>query len=166
MATKKVSNVDHDSQRLRANEKKWTKPLMDAGWTVFPSIILEKQETLGLQPLDINIILHLAMYWWEATNRPHPSKATIAKAVGVHSRTVQKRIAALEKLGYLRREFRPDPVKGNKSNVYHLDGLIEEVTPFALEKIQLKERTQEEEKQRIARKSKPKLSAVKGGKDL
>ena len=32
-------------------EKKWTKPLVDAGWTAIPSVIFERQHALGLDPL-------------------------------------------------------------------------------------------------------------------
>ena len=51
-------------ERLRRNEKKWTPTLMNAGWTVIPSIILERQQALGLDPVDVNILLQLARYWW------------------------------------------------------------------------------------------------------
>ena len=71
-----------NAEQLRVNEKKWTKPLMDAGWSVLPNIIIEKQAALGLHPLDMNIILHLVQYWWVADNLPHPSVATIAEAIG------------------------------------------------------------------------------------
>ena len=33
-------------EQLRVNEKKWTKPLMDAGWSALPNIIIEKQAAL------------------------------------------------------------------------------------------------------------------------
>lgn len=56
---------------------------MAAGWNVIPNIIIEKQEGLGLDALDMNIILHLSHYWWQPDNVPHPSVATIAKAIGV-----------------------------------------------------------------------------------
>lgn len=78
---------------------------MDAGWTVIPSVIIERQQVLGLDALDVNILLHLATYWWTPDNKPHPAKKTIADAIGVEPRTVQRRIAALEK-------GRPDPAGG------------------------------------------------------
>lgn len=152
MPDKVTATTTDASKKVRANEKKWTKPLMDAGWTAFPSIILEKQQALGLQPLDINIILHLAKYWWEADNKPHPSKSTIAAALGIHPRTVQKRIAALEAAGFIKREYRSDPVKGNKTNIYDLDGLIKEVTPWAVEKNDARKESERNEKKRIGTK--------------
>ena len=50
-----------EAENLRTNEKKWSKPLMAAGWNVIPNIIIEKQEALGLDALDMNIILHLSL---------------------------------------------------------------------------------------------------------
>src|SRR3546814_3484984 len=40
MAAKKQKDSSAD---LRTNEKKWTKPLLDAGWTALPSVIIETQ---------------------------------------------------------------------------------------------------------------------------
>ena len=153
--TKKKENL----ATLRITEKKWTKPLIAAGWLAFPSVILEKQHALGLTALDVNIILYLVTYWWTPDNRPHPSKHTIATAIGVSPRTVQKRIAALEKVRFIRREERRIPKQGSKTNVYHFDGLIKAATPFAIEKIQvINERKKENEERR--RRKRPVLRVV------
>ena len=40
---------------LRRNEAKWSKPLMAAGWNAIPSIIIEKQEALGLDAIDMTL---------------------------------------------------------------------------------------------------------------
>ena len=91
---------------LRTNEKKWSKPLIEAGYTVFPTVIIENQRQLGLDAVDVNILMHLASKWWKAEGKPYPSKGTIAQAMNLDPRTVQRRIAALEKAGYVRREER------------------------------------------------------------
>lgn len=137
---------------LRQNEEKWTKTLMESGWVALPSIILEKQQALGLTAMDINILLYLFTYWWTADNKPRPAKSTIAEAIGVSPRTVQRRIAAMEKAGFIRREERRLSKEGSKPNLYHFDGLIKEITPFALEKIEIKKERAEEDKKRSARK--------------
>jgi DNA-binding transcriptional regulator YhcF (GntR family) len=144
---------------LRTNEKKWTKTLMDAGWTALPSVIIENQRQLGLSPLDINIIVYLASKWWTAEGRPYPSKSTMAKAMQVHSRTIQKHIAGLEGAGYIRREERRMPT-GSKTNIYHLDGLIEAATPFAAEKLAEAADKAEMAKRRENRRGAPKLRLV------
>ncbi|GGD58868.1 helix-turn-helix domain-containing protein [Lacimicrobium alkaliphilum] len=150
-------------QDIKANERKWGKLLMDAGWTAFPSIILEKQHALGLTAMDVNIILYLSTHWWEAERKPYPSKKTIAQALGVTPRTIQKRIASLEQMGFVKREYRPHELKGNDTNVYDFSGLIEATEPFAQEKLEEKAAAQEAKKARKSR-VKPKLKGIDGGK--
>jgi DNA replication protein DnaD len=123
--------VSERASQLRQNEKKWTKVVMDAGWTAIPSIILENQKALGLNSLDLNILLQLAKFWWQANNPPHPSKRRIAEAIGVTPRTVQRRITEMENVGLIRREARHGKYGGTSTNVYHFEGLIAKVTPFA-----------------------------------
>ena len=140
-------------------EKKWTKPLTDAGWTAIPTVIFERQHALGLDPLDINIVLHLAGYWWKAGNEPHPSKATIAAAIGVDPRTVQRRIAKLEGAGFVTRTARHSKKGGTTTNQYSLSGLIRAATPYALERIEEKKRMNEATER--AKRKKPQLTVVK-----
>lgn len=146
---------------LRVNEKKWSKALMDAGWTVVPSVIIERQQALGLDAIDINILMHLATYWWTKDNKPHPSKSTIAAAIGIHPRTVQRRIAEMEKGGLIRRQQRRVSGQGSKTNVYHLEGLIDGATQYAEEKLQEIARRAAERKAKSSRKGKARLHIVK-----
>lgn len=151
-----------DVEKIKVNEAKWSKPLMGAGWTAMPSVIIEKQEALGLDALDMNIILHLSHYWWTPDNLPHPSVETIAKAVGVKHRTVQKRIKALHELGLIEREERRHTPFGSRTNIYGFKGLIAKATPFAEEKIAEIEARQKAKADRLSRK-KPKLTVLPGG---
>jgi len=108
----------------------------------------------------MNIIIHLSNYWWHADNLPSPSVDTIAKAIGVTGRTVQKRISALQALGLLTRIERRNTRFGSDTNQYGFDGLIEAALPYAAEKVADRAKRAEAEKDRIARK-KPKLQLVK-----
>jgi len=150
-----------EAERLKVNERKWTPALMKAGWTVLPNVIFERQKALGLDPLDINILLHIASYWWTKESKARPSKVTIANAIGIEPRSVQRRIAALEKAKLIRREERRISRDGSKPNIYHLDGLIEAAKPFALEKIEEMKAKAAERVARAARKGKPRLKLVK-----
>ncbi len=122
--------VKHRQQHLRVNERKWTKPFMDAGWTVLPSVILERQQALGLQAVDVNIILHLARHWWFEDRLPFPSKRAIAECMGVSKSTVQRRVAKMEAGGLINRVKRFDfRYGGQQTNAYDFSGLIREATP-------------------------------------
>ena len=151
-----------DVEKIKVNGAKWSKPMMMAGWTAMPSVIIEKQEALGLDALDMNIVLHLSHYWWTPDNLPHPSVERIAKSVGVKSRTIQKRIKALHELGLIEREERRFTRYGSQTNKYGFKGLIEKATPFAEEKIREIKAKQQAQGERLDRK-RPKLALVQGG---
>src|SRR5258708_36675551 len=104
------------SERLRRNEEKWSRTLMDAGWTVLPSIILEKQHALGLDAVDVNILLQLARYWWFSEKPPYPSKAAIAECINIDPSTVRRHIARMEEAGFIRREARFDKQFGGQDS--------------------------------------------------
>jgi hypothetical protein len=132
---------------------------MEAGWTVLPSIILEKQDALGLDAIDVNILLQLARQWWYSDNPPFPSKAAMAKCIGVDPSTIRRHIAGMEAAGFIRREKRFTDRKfgGQDTNRYYFDGLIQKATPFAEEFIRLREKRREEDAERRNRKKPRKL---------
>lgn len=143
-------------EKLKVNEQKWSKPLMEAGWTALPNVIIERQAALGLDALDINLIVHLAHYWWQPENLPRPSVETIAKALQVTPRTIQKRMRQLEAAGLMNREERRTTKNGSATNLYRFDGLIKAATPFAVEKLKEIEAATKAKTERLARK-RPKL---------
>ena len=161
-----TSKKTEATKQLQVNERKWSKTLMDAGWTVIPNVIIERQQALGLDSMDVNILMHLATYWWTADEKPHPSKKTIAKAIGVDPRTIQRRIAALENDGLIERKQRRFKGHGSKTNVYDLGGLIKEAIPYAQEKIQDRLEAEEQKRKKAGRKGKPNLRVIKRDEDL
>lgn len=158
----KRAKTERQEQLLR-NEEKWTRPLMEAGWTAVPSVILERQQGLGLDAVDLTILLHLASYWWFKENLPHPSKKAIAERMDIDVSTVRKRIARMEADGLIRREPRFGARGGGQqTNLYHFDGLIKEATPFALEAIEDRRSRKKEDAERRTRKRRvqPRLRIV------
>lgn len=114
---------------------RWGKDLTAAGWTAVPNVLFEYSQELGLKTLDMVIILHLAGYWWRKGNDPFPSKATLARKIGVEPRTVQRAIADLEAKGYIERTKRFASSGGNLSNSYSFEGLIKKARSFAKQMI-------------------------------
>jgi DNA-binding Lrp family transcriptional regulator len=158
MPNAKAAIKTEQTERLKRNEEKWSSAVMKAGFTVFPYIILERQDAFGLDPIDVNILIQLARHWWYSDNPAHPSKATIARCIGISTSTVRRHIARMEGEGLIRREKRYTERKsgGQDTNAYHFDGLIKKATPYAEEYIQLREQQRAEEEERRRRK-KPKL---------
>jgi len=144
---------DQRGERLQRNEDKWGVALMQAGWTVLPSIILEKQDALGLDSVDLNILLQLARHWWYSDNPPHPSKAAIAKCIGVDRSTVRRHIARMEHDGLIEREKRFDAQVGRQEpNAYHFRGLIAAATAHAVDFLAMRNEQQREQDARRNRK--------------
>ena len=146
---------------LKANEKKWGKINIDAGWTLVPNALLIHQATLGLTPMDLNIILQIAQYWWEPENHPYPSKGTLAASIGVTPRTIQKRIQEMEKAKFINRLERRDR-KGSKSNIYQLTPLAKQLVPYSKDIVQERKKRKSEDGKRpqLRGKPKPKLKVV------
>lgn len=115
----------------KASEAKWGKPNIAAGWTCIPNILIRRQKTLGIDPLDLNILLHLLTYWWEDENHPHPSKETLAQAIGVSASTIQRRIRAMEAGGLLKRVERRREGNRSETNLYDLTPLRAILEPHA-----------------------------------
>lgn len=148
-----MANPTKEAQRhLSQNERKWTETLMRAGWTVLPSVILDRQKAFGLDALDINILLHLAKYWWFSENPPRPSKQAIAECIGVDKSTIRRRIARMENDGLISRQSRFDKKYGQQPNSYHFDGLIEAAKPYAEEAIAARDQQKDEAAKRRTRK--------------
>ena len=156
-----IKKPKEQDKQLRENEKKWSKTLMESGFTVFPSVILERQKALGLSPLEVNILLFLCTFWWTKDGRPRPAIGTIAEAVGRSPRHVTRIITGLVDAGLIERHQRSYKETGNLTNEYSFEGLIHEVMPFAKEKIEERETKIAEKKAKTAKRGKPKLRVVK-----
>ncbi len=113
MTNKSAALKAQQQNTLRANEEKWTPALMAAaGWTALPSLILDKQPALGIDSVDLNILLQLAKYWWRKDDLPYPSKETLGELIGVTASTIRKHIKRMEQEGLIHRIPRADKKGG------------------------------------------------------
>lgn len=160
MTTEKKPVAPNPKEVLQENQKKWGVDLMKAGWTLLPNTLFMRQRALGLDSVDINILLVLLSHWWQADNLPYPAKKTIADAIGCDESTVRRRIQAMEKAGFVKRIMQRVERSRNKPNLYDFSGLIAAATPYAQEEVQARETNREERAQRIVRKGKPRLKVV------
>lgn len=110
----------------------------------------------------MNILLHLVRHWFEASDLPWPSKGSIANAMQVTPRTIQKRLAKLEQHGLIKRIERRGP-KGSLTSQYDLRGLIDAATPYAKEALEEREAKRRLTRERLGRK-RPRLASARGEK--
>ena len=120
MSTTKSAPKPSASPTEKVLEAKWGKTLIAAGFTALPDVIFQYQKALKLKPLDVLVLLHLASYWWKPNENPWPAKGTIADAIDVDPRTVQRSIAKMEALGYVQRIERKAKAGDNLTNQYSL----------------------------------------------
>lgn len=130
----------------------WGRDVVAPGFAALPSIILEKQSALGLEPIDINIIMQIVKHWRQKDNLPFPSKRRIADAIGIHPRTVQRRITSMVNAGFIRRVERRNTMKGTMSTSYDFSGLIKLAVPFANEAMAERRLHEQQTDRRLKRK--------------
>jgi len=145
------SGTGKKNESKKALEAKWGKSNIAAGWTCIPNILIRRQVTLGLDSIDVNILLHLMTYWWEDGNLPHPSKDTLAQAIGISTSTVQRRIRAMEGGGLLIRVERRREKDRSETNLYDLTPLKEILEPHARHEMAEREKNHAGRRARMTR---------------
>ena len=127
------------SKATKASERKWGKPVMDLGFCIVPSLLLRAQPRLKLNPTQLAVLMHLADYWWDVDRKPYPSKKTLGERLGLSARQVQRYIAELEAMGFVKRIERTAPHRGKLSNEYDLSGLVKRLKELEPEFRQVEE---------------------------
>lgn len=118
----------------KMSERKWGRAVMQArNFCIFPSLLLHAQARLKITPTQLSIVMHLIDFWWDANRKPFPGKRLLAARVGLSPRHVQRVIAELEELGYVRRIERLSRSRGKLSNEYDLSGLVARLKELAPE---------------------------------
>lgn len=144
-------------KKRRELVRKWGKPVIDAGFTSIPSLLIINQCELKLDPVDMCILLHLAQHWWKANELPFPRKKTMAERIGVDQRTVQRHLTGLEKRGYIKRITRTNHHLGRLANGYDLRPLADLLHPLAIN-------AQKEKQEKQAKKAAYEAWSKVGGK--
>jgi hypothetical protein len=103
------------------------------GYQFVPDGLLRHQIELGLNPTDVLVLLNICMHWWESDpdKWPHPRPITIAKRMGTSTRTVERRIANMCKLGLIEWMAAESPGKGVSIRRFKLDGLVAKLAAIA-----------------------------------
>jgi predicted transcriptional regulator len=110
-----------------STERIWGRAVLSHGYTSVPSILIQGQQRLGINPLQMNIIIQLLDLWRDPERKPFPSKKQIAARIHVTEKTIQNNIRQLERAGLVLRQQRKTAAGDWNSNVYHLDGLVKRV---------------------------------------
>ncbi len=91
---------------------------------IVPSLLLRAQNRLGLNPTQLAVLMQICDFWWDCERKPYPSKALLAKRLGLGPRRVQRHTADLEAAGLVECVERRGPHGGKLTNLHDLDGLV------------------------------------------
>ncbi len=83
--------------------EKWGSALRQ-GFVQFPTVLLRRQAELGIDAVQLVVLLQLIASWWDKDDAPYPSTQTMASRMGLSVRTVQRSLKELEAKGLLRRK--------------------------------------------------------------
>lgn len=105
-------------------KEKWGQGLT-GGFVLIPSALLRNQYKLNLDCAEVVVLMNLVMHWWSVSEYPFPRTSTLAKRMGVSTRTAQRNIESLEQKKMIRRIWK----KENKTDVraaasYDLTGIV------------------------------------------
>jgi DNA-binding transcriptional regulator YhcF (GntR family) len=114
----------------RVIQEKWGQALQ-AGFQVVPNVLIRAQSDLGLDPIDVVILLNLTAHWWEKKELPYISPARIATRMDVTTRTVERHLRKLEQRKFIRR-CTPKRRNGVYIRHYDLQPLVERASRRAL----------------------------------
>ena len=129
----------HPPKATKASQRKWGAAVIDLGFCVIPSLLVRAQRRLTLSPTQLAVLIQLSDYWWDAARKPYPSKKTLGERLSLGPRQVQRHIADLEEMGYVRRIQRTAAHGGKLSNEYDLSGLVERLKELEPEFRQVEE---------------------------
>lgn len=76
------------ARKVSSSERIWGKAVYDHGYAGIPSILIQAQQRLGINAMQMNIIIQLIDYWREPSRKPFPSKEELANRIGVTGKTI------------------------------------------------------------------------------
>ena len=101
-----------------------------AGFQLVPDVLLVKQQQLGLDALDVLVLLNITSFWWFRDRPPFLRTNVIAARTGVSPRSVQRIVKKLQTMGYITRKRWADD-EGNTWPAVFFDGLIAKLEELA-----------------------------------
>lgn len=141
--------------------QKW-KGSLDTGFAVVPSVLIRSLPSLGIQASELAVLVILIDLWWKPGDMPWPSKAKLAKLLGVSEKTVQRSIKKLVEAGLITSEARHRAHGGQTSNRYDLTPLVQRLEAAA-KALKAAADQAERDRSKAVRNSAPKKAATKEG---
>src|SRR4051794_26117310 len=78
-----ISFPNPAAKKPSSTERIWGKAVYGHGYAGIPSILIQAQRRLGINAMQMNIIIQLLDYWHEPSRKPFPTKRDLAKRMDV-----------------------------------------------------------------------------------
>jgi len=102
-----------------------------AGFQQVPDALLMKQQALGLDALDVLVLLNITSFWWRGDQPPYLRPKLIAGRLDVTVRSVQRVLKKLEEKKLIRRGRWTDQDGKSRPAVF-LDGLLDQLATLTV----------------------------------
>jgi hypothetical protein len=99
-----------------------------AGFQRVPHVLFKQQSALGLNAIDLVVLLNLTLHYWFEGRRPFVRPVTIAQRMDIGIRTVQRAVRKLEKRGLIKRKSRANA----PGTEFDISGLLDRLSELAL----------------------------------
>lgn len=133
MHTEASAHLSLSKQRARWGDA------VDPGLVIVPGVLLKYQQRLGLEALDVMVILNLVELWEEGDDMPAPRVTVLAGRVGRNRRTVERVLAKLEIAGLVR--WLPSETRGGRTvRMFDLAGLRDKLASLSRQEVKAKPR--------------------------
>jgi len=137
--TTHMAETSTDTTTESAASAKWGAAL-DAGFQIVPNVLIRAQSKLGLDPLDLAILLNITLHWWDTRDLPYPRTSMIANRVGVSVRTVERRLERMQNDHLLVRHPPERTKDGLAVRRFDLSGLVQRLQKFAQKNLDMRRR--------------------------
>lgn len=115
-------------------DQKWGEALSSKGWIAVPVMLVTSQKKLNINSMEMNILLHLLMYWWDKDKHPYPSQISMAERIGVSVRTIQRHLETLSNKGLIIKISSPTINSFKTRNTYNLTPLVNKLNQIHIMK--------------------------------
>jgi hypothetical protein len=128
---------------------------MQGRFTAVPNLVMLLYSELGISSLEMMLVLHVWVYWYDHQSSMHPALSTIAERMGMTRRQLCTHVKHLKEKKYKDPDFESQPYLqvheryasqgGQLSNQYDFTGFLDAVKYLARKKGWLKEEEQQRE---------------------
>lgn len=103
-ATTGLESESLEQARITVKQKWQGAVTQGSGFVAVPMALLRLQSRYELTPTELLVLINLLAHWWDPSRAVYPRSTTIAKRMGVDTRTVQRATLKLMKKGLLERD--------------------------------------------------------------